>query len=341
MSVVCSAVSEDLNSASQEKALEQNGSLKIMNTAKPSSERTFQTPLFTQTSEKLSSENLNELTSLQADFRAKIFLAPTLTERESQENEAGYGHIMQKLLGKYDPNTRSLKTSQCSLTEDSMLSLETLPKMGVMRNGSVSELQILGRCTEESDCLLLPTPTANEYQTPQHERTTKNSTGFTLTKKKSGVKYGAKFVDAVFYLTLPTLTINGNHNYKGASKTSGDGLITVLKRLPLIPTVTRDSVNMRTKKYAQGGTPLPLALLPTISATEYKGAPKNRYKASKDFHGAKMSEGLMTCKEDPIYLNPSFAEVVMGFPRGWTELSAVEMQSYRKSHNSSQGGLKK
>ena len=353
MSEVYLAESEDWNSASQEKALKQSGSLRIMNTVKPSSERTFQTPLFMETSEKLTSENLNELKSSPADSHAKIFHAPTPEEKASQENEAGCGHITQKLLGRYDPNMQSLKTFQCSLTKDSILSLETLPKMGMMRNGSVSELQISGRCIEGSDCLLLPTPQAREWKgmTGADFKMLKGEESEWGRGSLKGVllptltnSYGTRYMGnnpTMKGALLPTLTINGNHNYKGASKTSGDGIITVLKRLPILPTVTRDSTNIRTKKYAQGGTPLPLALLPTIGLSEYKGSAKNRYKGSKDFHGAKMSEGLRTCKEDPIYLNPSFAEVVMGFPRGWSELSAVEMQSFRKSRNSSQGGLKK
>ena len=60
-------------------------------------------------------------------------------------------------------------------------------------------------------------------------------------------------------------------------------------------------------------------LLPTISANEFKGASRNRYIGSKHFRGAKMSEGLRISSTDPTYLNPSFAEVVMGYPIGWTE----------------------
>jgi len=37
---------------------------------------------------------------------------------------------------------------------------------------------------------------------------------------------------------LPTLTVNGNYNRKGASKTSGDGLVTALANNGLLPTLT-------------------------------------------------------------------------------------------------------
>ena len=66
-------------------------------------------------------------------------------------------------------------------------------------------------------------------------------------------------------------------------------------------------------------------LLPTMGANEFRGAGKKRYVGSKHFHGAKMSEGLRTTSTDPIYLNPSFAEIVMGFPPRWTDLERSEM----------------
>jgi hypothetical protein len=64
--------------------------------------------------------------------------------------------------------------------------------------------------------------------------------------------------------------------------------------------------------------------IPTICTNEYKGSGKKRFRNSEDYHGAKTSEGLRTCEEDPIYLNPSFAEMMMGYPLGWTDLEASE-----------------
>jgi hypothetical protein len=63
--------------------------------------------------------------------------------------------------------------------------------------------------------------------------------------------------------------------------------------------------------------------LPTISKQEPKGSSRKRYLGSPHFRGAKMSEGLRTCEDDPIYLHPSFAEAVMGFPIGWTALDPL------------------
>lgn len=71
-------------------------------------------------------------------------------------------------------------------------------------------------------------------------------------------------------------------------------------------------------------------VLPTIVANEGKGSARNRYIGSPEYRGSKMSEGLRTCAEDPIYLNPCFAEIVMGFPEGWTELKPLETLSFQQ-----------
>lgn len=69
--------------------------------------------------------------------------------------------------------------------------------------------------------------------------------------------------------------------------------------------------------------------LPTTGANEGKGSQKRRYIGSPEYRGAKMSEGLRTCEEDPIYLNPSFAESVMMWPSEWTALKPLAMDKFR------------
>jgi len=70
--------------------------------------------------------------------------------------------------------------------------------------------------------------------------------------------------------------------------------------------------------------------LPTICKSESKGSGRRRWRGSPDYRGAKMSEGLRTCREDPIYLTPSFGEIAMGFPLMWTELQQLETHSFHK-----------
>jgi hypothetical protein len=66
-------------------------------------------------------ENRGEelLTLYLADFRAKT-LVPQEKVQESQAADHQCGSIWRGSLAKYDPNTSSWKTAQCSLLEDSM-----------------------------------------------------------------------------------------------------------------------------------------------------------------------------------------------------------------------------
>ena len=76
--------------------------------------------------------------------------------------------------------------------------------------------------------------------------------------------------------------------------------------------------------------------LPTCVANEWRGSASKRFIGSEDFRGAKMSEGLRTCAEDPTYLNPLFAELVMMWPVGWTDLKPLEtvrFQEWRQQHS--------
>jgi len=87
---------------------------------------------------------------------------------------------------------------------------------------------------------------------------------------------------------LPTLTQCGNHNRKGASNTSGDGIISALNKL-----------------------------LPTLTARDYKSE-----SCSQAFREKR--NALKTGKTLPWVLggilNPRWCEGFMGFPIGWTEL---------------------
>lgn len=69
-------------------------------------------------------------------------------------------------------------------------------------------------------------------------------------------------------------------------------------------------------------------LLPTISKSDGKGCAKKRFKGSPEYKGSKMTEGVRTSLNDPIYLHPNFAAEVMGYPKNWAH---TETPSSRKS----------
>lgn len=106
-------------------------------------------------------------------------------ERASTEREAGYGASSLVLLARYDRYTRSWKTPQCSLIEDSGECLETFPKSGTMRGGVLWELTTWAHPTvaSESGFWRIPTPLASDGSKQQA-----NSKVRHLRKAKFGVR---------------------------------------------------------------------------------------------------------------------------------------------------------
>ncbi len=68
--------------------------------------------------------------------------------------------------------------------------------------------------------------------------------------------------------------------------------------------------------------------LPTISATEWKGACSRRFVGSEHYRAARMAEGLRRGKDCPAYIHPDFAEVQMLWPITWTESKPLETDKF-------------
>ena len=102
-------------------------------------------------------------TSSQADSRVRTSQSP---EREQALKERGlvFGQKCTGLLAIYDPDTSSLKTSQCSLFGGEQELLATLPKQGMMRNGRLLGQTTLVRGTGGNGFGLWPTPNAWDGQ---------------------------------------------------------------------------------------------------------------------------------------------------------------------------------
>jgi hypothetical protein len=93
---------------------------------------------------------------------------------------------------------------------------------------------------------------------------------------------------------LPTLTVCGNYNAKGASKTSGDGLATALRRMP------------------------------TLVARDHRSPGRSRLERT----GSKAGEHLPNVVGGP--LNPDWCEWFMGFPIGWTASEPLETHKFHE-----------
>jgi len=229
----------------------------------------------------------------------------------------GYGQKWQGLLAKYSPDTHSLKTAQLSLLEDLTGYCVTLPRWGLMLDGELYPQPIPAQLTNVSACGFWQTPVADDHVNRANGKW--NSRG--------EPKLSAQVL-------IPTPTVCGNYNRKGASKNSGDGLATFVANWP---TPTVDSKTERTKRYSQGGMPLTAAVhaktYPTATATAYKGWSPNHNRASTDdrldytVERESFQPGQQT---PPMRLNPYWVEWLMGWPIGQTALKPLETDKFRE-----------
>jgi hypothetical protein len=103
----------------------------------------------------------------------------------------------------------------------------------------------------------------------------------------------------------PTPTVCGNYNRKGASKNSGDGLATVVRRYPT-PGANEDSYRLN-----------------------------GNSQQSNSLGAIARREALAESPESGGQLNPTWVEWLMGWPLGWTDsapLGTDKFQAWLDSH---------
>ena len=116
------------------------------------------------------------LMSYLAAFPVKTSL-PQEKEQGLTESEAECGEKWRGWLAKYDPDSCSWRTAQCSLLEDSNECLETLPRSGMTRDGLLWELPMLAHHTSETGYGLWGTPTASQDMKPIRKLTPTEAAG--------------------------------------------------------------------------------------------------------------------------------------------------------------------
>ncbi len=110
-----------------------------------------------------------ELMSSQEDSPAKTSQSQE-TKQALKVSAVDYGQSAPVLLGSFDPDTPSLKTSQTCLTESGELGLSefsgTFPRSGMMRSGTVYQLPNLARTITEIGSGLSATQERFYWRTP-------------------------------------------------------------------------------------------------------------------------------------------------------------------------------
>ena len=113
----------------------------------------------------LTADRGEELLTLYLEVSRAKTSQPQEKGMDLTENEAECGNTWRGWLAKYDPNTCSWKTPQCSLLGEEPESLATLPRWGMTVNGLLWEQPMLEPITKETECGLLPNG-ADSFHTP-------------------------------------------------------------------------------------------------------------------------------------------------------------------------------
>jgi len=103
------------------------------------------------------------LMSYLEDFPVRTF-QPQERAQGLTESDQVCGEKWQGSFAKYDPNTHSLRTHQCSLLEDLTESCQTLPAWGLMRDGECWEQPTLALRIRGTESGLWPTPLTSDYK---------------------------------------------------------------------------------------------------------------------------------------------------------------------------------
>jgi hypothetical protein len=182
----------------------------------------------------------------------------------------GSGLRWSESLAKWDRDTSSWKTHQLSLQGGLVEFSETWPKWGTTVGGVAYRRKTPSGLAEHRQSI-----------------TSEQESGYSV--------------------SVPTPTVNGNYNAKGASKNSGDGLVTALRRMSRVPTPTK---------------------------CQFKGSSAASLirKSGKNRTNDRLDHFVMAMDGGP--LNPEWTEWLMGWPIGWTDLKPLETDKFRQWLNS-------
>jgi hypothetical protein len=210
------------------------------------------------------------------------------------------------------------------------------------------QLQASVHGIKEKGSGLLPTPVVSDHLHNQSE-SIENWTKRSKEKKKKGINLHFALRHHVQMYPTPTRgmykqDVKDNGEYARSIKEKGHQIM-LPAFMKLYPTPTQDSASERTKKYSQGGMPLPMAvkMFPTPTAgcveggeqssrvemTEKGGFILRKKNKPENTFGAKLSDAMLFLEKKQQTklggrLNPNFVEFLMGYPMNWTKIDPTE-----------------
>lgn len=119
-------------------------------------------------------------------------------------------------------------------------------------------------------------------------------------------------------VSIPTLTVHGNYNRKGASATSGDGLATFVSLFPTPTATNTKAVHMRGSDKGKPREARSYLLTPTCNDAKNSTLPPSQ--AQRDGMA-----GYLIRNGEPSggQLNPDWVEWLMNWPIGWSSLEPM------------------
>jgi hypothetical protein len=163
-------------------------------------------------------------------------------ERDLMANEADCGENLGALFAKFDPDSSSWKTLQCSLLGDSILFSETWPRWGSMQNGVVYLREEWEPIMKETGYGLLPTPVATDARS-------ENMSFSLVARRQAKSKSGVRLAEHLLRKMIPTPQAGSSHWNGTLQELGGSGNIyrgTEIGRLKISPRWTEQRMDFPT-----------------------------------------------------------------------------------------------
>jgi len=292
------------------------------------------------------------LTLYLAAFHAKT--SPQLErEKELTENGQECGEKWHASFTKYDPDSSSWKTHQCSLLGDLDEFSETWPRWGLMRDGECWEQQTLAHRTNETESGL------PDGETFFHTPNTSGLDGGSNSRKALKKRQMLPTPTASMMPCEGTVRImrkqwlDGEFTLEEASAIAGRDIRKSQGKVPMWPTpatkgyghasegmvgnlIKKIEQGVITKEEAEAMLSLPKLEnhrtwkknFPTPCQRDYKGKTISGERVTKSGKTQKYGDTLPNVAGGK--LNPTWVEWLMGWPLGWTDLKPLETDKFQK-----------